>query len=534
MGILSFVEDRPTPKAVYNWRVWLLAAVASCTSCMIGYDSAFIGTTIDLPSFKSEFGFYSMTSSHLSMISENIVSIYQAGSFFGAIFAYPIGFYWGRRIGLLMAGLVFVLGAGMMLGANGDRGLGLIYAGRVLAGLGVGMGSNMAPIYISELAPPAIRGRLVGTYELGWQIGGLVGFWICYGVEETLPSSTKQWMIPFAVQLIPGGLFLIGLLFIRESPRWLLSRGRREEGIKNLCWMRQLQEHDIYILEEVRMIDQALEEQFNGGGSGFWTPFKIAASDKRIMYRLFLGSMLFFWQNGSGINAINYYSPTVFEQLGVTGTNTSLFTTGIFGVVKTVGTCIWILFLIEWVGRRRLLMIGAVGSSISLWIVGGYIQAVDPAKTADGKMTSGGVAAIFFFYLSTAFYTPTWNGTPWVINAEMFETNVRALAQTSAACSNWLWTFLISRFTDQMFAAMGAGVWFFFASLMLCSVFFVFFLIPETKSIPLERMDHLFDHKPIWTAHAKVMAELQEEELQVRQELGATEKETVTQVERVV
>lgn len=223
-------------------------------------------------------------------------------------------------------------------------------------------------------------------------------------------------MIPFAVQLIPGGLFLIGLLFVRESPRWLFSRGRREEGMKNLCWMRQLEEHDIYILEEVRMIDQALEEQFGGGGSGFWRPFKIVASNRKLLYRLFLGSMLFFWQNGSGINAINYYSPTVFKELGVTGTNTDLFTTGLFGVVKTVGTFIWILFLIEWVGRRRLLMIGAAGSSISLWIVGAYIQAANPASN-NGKMTPGGTAAIFFFYLSTAFYTPTWNGTPWVINA---------------------------------------------------------------------------------------------------------------------
>jgi MFS family permease len=178
MSILKLVEDRPTPKAVYNWRVYLLAAVASCTSCMIGYDSAFIGTTLALDSFKSEFHFNTMSTATKNLISANIVSCYQAGAFFGAFFAYPIGHFWGRRIGLLAAGLVFILGAGLMLGANGDRGLGLIYAGRVLAGLGVGAGSNITPIYISELSPPAIRGRLVGVYELGWQIGGLVGFWI--------------------------------------------------------------------------------------------------------------------------------------------------------------------------------------------------------------------------------------------------------------------------------------------------------------------------------------------------------------------
>jgi MFS family permease len=145
---------------------------------MIGYDSAFIGTTLALNSFKAEFAFDTMSKATQNLISANIVSCYQAGAFFGAFFAYPIGHFWGRRIGLLVAGLVFILGAGLMLGVNGDRGLGLLYAGRVLAGLGVGAGSNITPIYISELAPPAIRGRLVGVYELGWQVGGLVGFWI--------------------------------------------------------------------------------------------------------------------------------------------------------------------------------------------------------------------------------------------------------------------------------------------------------------------------------------------------------------------
>src|SRR3954452_25433525 len=115
MSILKLVEDRPTPRAVYNWKVYLLAAVASCTSCMIGYDSAFIGTTLALESFKAEFAFNAMSKATQNLISANIVSCYQAGAFCGAFFAYPIGHFWGRRIGLLVAGLVFILGAGLML-----------------------------------------------------------------------------------------------------------------------------------------------------------------------------------------------------------------------------------------------------------------------------------------------------------------------------------------------------------------------------------------------------------------------------------
>ncbi|CAI7670370.1 unnamed protein product [Penicillium pancosmium] len=518
MSILALVEDRPTPKSVYNWRIYLLAAVASCTSCMIGYDSAFIGTTLSLQSFKDEFDFDAMGKSEQNLLSANIVSTYQAGAFFGSFFAYPIGHFWGRRIGLLSAALVFILGAGLMLGANGERGLALLYVGRVFAGIGVGAGSNITPIYISELAPPAIRGRLVGVYELGWQIGGLVGFWINYGVDQTMAPSHKQWIIPFAVQLIPAGLMLIGGIFVRESPRWLFSRGRRDEAMTNLSWIRQLDENDIYMIEEVAAIDQALEQQRSTIGIGFWKPFKAAGSNKKVMWRLFLGSMLFFWQNGSGINAINYYSPTVFKSIGVQGNN-SLFTTGIFGVVKTVVTFVWLLYLIDRVGRRNLLLIGAFGGSICMWIVGAYIKIADPENHPKPHMDGGGIMAMFFFYLWTVFYTPTWNGTPWVLNSEMFDPNMRSLAQACAAASNWLWNFLISRFTPQMFAKMEYGVFFFFASLMMLSIIFVYFLVPETKGIPLESMDALFDIKPVWQAHPTMVARLREEEQQFRHDV---------------
>ncbi|KAJ5760045.1 hypothetical protein N7520_007201 [Penicillium odoratum] len=196
-------------------------------------------------------------------------------------------------------------------------------------------------------------------------------------------------MFTFAVQLIPGGLFLIGLLFVRESPHCLLSRSCREERIKIPCWMRQIEEHDIYILKEIGTIDQTLED------------------------------------------------PTVFKSLGVKGTNTDLFTTGLFGVVKTVG-------------RRRLLMIGAMGSSISLWSVGAYIQIANPLKNTSGKMTSGSIAAVFsshygFLYSNMErkpmvgfVLTTSDTGYTNYFNQKVFEINVSPFSQTSAACYNWL------------------------------------------------------------------------------------------------
>jgi sugar porter (SP) family MFS transporter len=332
-----------------------------------------------------------------------------------------------------------------------------------------------------------------------------------------MKPSREQWLIPFAIQLIPAGLMFIGLFFIRESPRWLMSRGQRAKALKNLCWIRKLETNDVYMLEEVSAIDAALEHQHATVGLGFWQPFRALVNDRKVSYRFFLGCSLFFWQNTSGINAINYYSPTVFKSIGITGTNTSLFTTGIFGIVKALVTIIWLFFLIDNLGRRNLLMFGAFGGALCLYYVGAYIKIADPSHHPTANITSGGISAMAFFYLWTIFYTPSWNGTPWVYNSEMFPQNVRTLGQAFAAASNWLFNFLVARFTAQMFTAMGYGVYFFFASLMLCSIAFVFFLLPETKGVPLESMDRLFskDLKPR-NAHKVVMIELREDEEQFR------------------
>lgn len=137
IAVLAKVEDRPTPKAVYNWRVYACACVAGSAAIMIGYDSAFIGTTIALPAFRDEFGFESLSKASVNLLSANIVSCYQAGAFFGALTAYMAGFYGGRKYGMAFFAAIFMLGSGLMCGANGDRGLGLIYAGRVLSGIGM-------------------------------------------------------------------------------------------------------------------------------------------------------------------------------------------------------------------------------------------------------------------------------------------------------------------------------------------------------------------------------------------------------------
>ncbi|KAM4054353.1 major facilitator superfamily protein [Hirsutella rhossiliensis] len=520
MALLTLVEDRPTPKAVYNRRVYLCATAASFASCMIGYDSAFIGTTMALPSFAREFAFADRSPQDLALLKQTIVSVYQAGALLGSLVAYALGHFIGRRRALLLFATVFLAGAGMMLGATRERGgTGLIVGGRVLAGFAVGGCSNITPIYISELAPPAVRGRLVGIYELGWQVGGLAGFWINYGVDATISPGRKQWRIPFAVQLIPGGLLLIGALFIPESPRWLFSIGRRRQATEILCWVRGLDRDDAYVVHEIGQIDAGLHRHQRG----FWKPF-LSLKKRRTQWRFLLGVLLFVFQNGSGINAINYYSPTVFRNVGIRGTSASFLTTGIFGVVKTVLTIVWLLVMVDHVGRRKLLMIGAVGGSLCMWCIGALIKISDAGPApANAPLSSSGIAAVFFLYLWTAFYVPTWNGTPWVISSEMFDPDTRSLGQANAAANNWLWNFIVTRFTEQMFLAWRYGVFFLFASLMAVSFFFVFFCVPETKSIPLECADRLFETKPTWRANVVLLEELRQEDAEATGGAGARE-----------
>lgn len=194
----------------------------------------------------------------------------------------------------------------------------------------------------------------------------------------------------------------------------------------------------------------------------------------------------------------------------MTGTNTSLLTTGIFGVIKAIVTIIWLFFLIDNLGRRNLLMYGAFGGAICLYYVGAYIAVAAPQDHVSSSLSGGGISAMVFFYLWTIFYTPSWNGTPWVYNSEMFPQNVRTLGQAFAAASNWLFNFIVARFTAQMFTAMGYGVYLLFASLMMCSIVFVWFLLPETKGVPLESMDRLFSKElPPRKAHAIVMREME-------------------------
>lgn len=249
-----------------------------------GYDSAFIGTTITLSSFQRDFGLSSKSEGEQNNISSNITSAYSAGGFFGAFFMFFSLEILGRRTTVIISDAIFILGAILCIVPTNQ--LGLIYAGRVLTGLGVGGIAAVAPIFVAEMSPPAIRGRLTGFFESSYQIGAVIGFWINYGIVHSYDETkTSAWKIPMAVQLIPAGLLALGIPILKESPVWLLKKGRDEQAIKVYSYLRNLPADHVYIAEDVAYVKGQIahERAMTTGGSPSFTAFLRGAVKESLM-----------------------------------------------------------------------------------------------------------------------------------------------------------------------------------------------------------------------------------------------------------
>ncbi|KAF3179589.1 hypothetical protein EYR41_002991 [Orbilia oligospora] len=221
--------DNDDPPGVRNWGVHLIAVVVSMGSLAMGYDTAVIGGTMALDSFKRDFGLNSGSQHWRDILQGNIVSTFQAGTFFGTLLTFAIGEKFGRKKAIMLAVAVFLIGGTLMTCSNGH--LPLVYARRAISGFGIGSVSLLVPVYIAETSPPSIRGRLVGIFEILSQAGGMCRFWINYVVNRTISVDTKvQWIIPLVLQLLPGVL-LCGIFWCPETPRWYAKQERWEEAI---------------------------------------------------------------------------------------------------------------------------------------------------------------------------------------------------------------------------------------------------------------------------------------------------------------
>jgi len=266
-----------------------------------------------LNSFIRDFGMDGIAKTNRDTIQGNIVSTFQAGTlcfythpihltrsgcFFGALTAFPFAERIGRKKTMMIASTVFLLGGTLMTASQGN--LDMIYGGRAVAGLGIGASSMVVPVYISETAPPSIRGRLIGIFEIASQGGGMVGFWINYAADRTINvEGQAQWTIPLAIQLIPGILLLLGVSWCPESPRYLAKKDDFEGAEKILERIRGLDSSHPYIRREMSEIRAQIEERSanrQGKKAQFMKLFQ-----KGVRNRMAVGLALMFLQSFTGV-----------------------------------------------------------------------------------------------------------------------------------------------------------------------------------------------------------------------------------------
>lgn len=216
----------------------------------------------------------------------------------------------GRRATVIISDRIFLVGAILCTAATNH--IGMIYAGRLLTGLGVGGIAAVCPIYVAELSPPAIRGRLTGFFESSYQIGAVIGFWINYGIVHNISKEkTEAWRIPMGVQLIPAGLLALGIPFLKESPVWLLKRDRDEDALKSLQFYRNLPIDNEYIAQDVAFIKGQIAHERSlttGKATSFGAFVKGACREsmmKGMRNRFALVFIMFIWQAWSGAAPIN-------------------------------------------------------------------------------------------------------------------------------------------------------------------------------------------------------------------------------------
>jgi sugar porter (SP) family MFS transporter len=359
---------RIDPPEIYNWRVLALAASACFAGALFGVDAGIIGGVLVMPDFKREFGLDQKDKNALANLSGNLVTTMQAGAVAGALLSSPFADRKGRKPALIAVAVTGFIGGLMQAFSYGH--FSVFYIGRFVEGIGLGAGTMLAPTYVSENSPRAIRGFLVGFFQLLLVMGGMMAYFVNYGALLHLPPRAT-WMVPLAVQSICPALLFISMLFCPESPRWLASQDRWEDATEVLSDVRQLPTDHSYIQQEVQELRAQLDqEKAVMQGAGFWALQKECWTVSSNRRRALVTIGMITCQQWSGTGAINYYAPTIFADLGLSKTTTALFAQGVYGIVKVVTCLIFVFFLADSLGRRLSLMWSGAVQAFCMFFIG--------------------------------------------------------------------------------------------------------------------------------------------------------------------
>ncbi|KAI7782157.1 quinate permease [Diaporthe eres] len=488
-SIWASPEWKSDPSEIFNWRLWYLTTTVAFAGCSYGFDQGNIGGVLTLPSFKKAFG--------LDVLSETKADErVAAGGSAGALIAAPFADFLGRKKSMTVFAALFLIGATMQEIAH----LPTFYAGRFIAGLAIGGTSMLAPQYLGENSPKSIRGSLTTSYNLCIILALSLAFWTNYGVSLWPVSSNLQWKLALGIQIIPGGCMFLMLWFVIDTPRALISRGKREKGLTNLCKLRNLHSDHPYVAQEyMEVCAQVDSEQELTKGSNYWVVIKDIVTIPSNRRRFFLATFLFLFHKFTGTDSLNYFAPEIFEMIGVQSGSLSLLTTGVYGLVKLATTIIYVAYIVDRVGRRRPLLkvkVGAVLQATAMLYIALYIRFAKPDST--GGTPAGGIVGIIWVYIYAFGWSFGWSVAPYVVAAEIFPARIRSFSMSICFFINWIVDYGITKATPSMMTHMGWGTFLLYAVLTYIGAVFVYFCMPEFKGRSIESMDDLFQHS-IWT-----------------------------------
>ncbi|KAI6792429.1 general substrate transporter [Hortaea werneckii] len=454
----------------------MLSTVATCGFLLFGYDQGVMSGIISATDFNNYFPQTKGDSTWQAFVT----AIYEVGCLIGAIFQLNYGDRTGRRRAIMIGALVMIIGVVIQVTAfDGSHATAQFIVGRTVTGVGNGINTSTIPTYQAECSKSANRGLLICIEGGTIAIGTMIAYWIDYGASYGPPGLT--WRFPIAFQIVFGIFIIVGMLFLPESPRWLLTKDRHEEATTVLAALRGLPREDEEIKTQSGIIVDSIRVAGAVGGN---TPYRSLLEGGKTQHfrRVLLGTSSQFFQQIGGCNAVIYYFPLLFENSIGVSHNLALLLGGVNMIIYSIfATTSW--FLVEKVGRRKLFLAGSIGQCCSMILV---FACLIPGGTGPAK----GAAVGFFTYI--AFFGATWLPLPWLYPAEINPIKTRAKANAVSTCSNWLWNFTVVMFTPPFTDASTFGCYLFFAIINALFIPTIYFFYPETAGRTLEEIDLIF------------------------------------------
>ncbi|KAG1761486.1 general substrate transporter [Suillus occidentalis] len=454
MGFKDALADISRYRNAYT-----LALSASMGSIFFGWDTGLMGGILTLKSFQHYFGIDQLSTSAQANFNGNIVSVMQAGCIFGVLMTSWASSRFGRKRSLMASGAIYTIGSLIQSVA--------------------GLGSSQA-VALPKCMPRHIRGRCTGLVQFSDNIGMMLS-----SASINISYSDMQWRMPLIVQLVPGVLFILLMIPQPESPRWLVEQERYDEAARTLAYVVRTSVNDKAVLIT---LDEIKADFIGKQRTSLVTQFRMMGESRQVALRCLIPSILTFLQQWTGTNAINYFSPQIFAALGITGTTSGLFATGIYGLVKVFAVGFTLAFAVESWGRKFCLFVGAVGQGLTMLWIGGF-GAIHPQNT----IVPASYVSIVAIYLYAVFYCIGWGPLPWVVASEIAPNHVRAATLTVAVSINWLFSFTISRLTPVMLEKITYGTFLLFGMCCLIAAAWTYFFLPETKGYALEDIKYLFE-----------------------------------------